>query len=141
MTNIEQLTRELGAALQLAPQYVRFVAADDARQADEALTEQSHQLELVRMQYQNEAQKSGNDAKLEEYAAQFRQLQTILMTQPIMVEYQQAAEELDAMVHRTIAIIGGCANGENPATYEPRAKGSGCGGGGCGGGGCGGGCH
>jgi len=139
MQNLEQLTRELGAALQLQPQYVRFVAADDARQADEALTEQTQQLELVRMQYQHEAQKSGGDAKLEEYAQQYQQLQSTLMSNPIMVEYQQAASELDALVHRTIAIIGGCANGEDPAVYEPRPKGGGCGGG-CGGGGCGGGC-
>ncbi|MCL2195929.1 MAG: YlbF family regulator [Oscillospiraceae bacterium] len=144
MNNLEQLTRELGAALQLAPQYVRFVAADDARAADDSLTEQTQQFELVRMQYQNEAQKGADadDAQLEAYAAQFQQLHTTLMSNPIMAEYQHAAGELDDMVHRTIAIIGGCANGEDPATYEPRPKGGGCGGGGgCGsGGGCGG-CH
>ncbi|MCL2445433.1 MAG: YlbF family regulator [Oscillospiraceae bacterium] len=141
MTNIETLTRELGAALQLAPQYVRYVAANDARQADGALTEQTHELELVRMQYQNEAQK-GNAAapeKMEAYAAQFKQLHTTLMSNAVMLEYQQATSELDELMQRITGILGGCANGEDPATFEPRAKGGGCGGGGCGG--CGGGCH
>lgn len=140
MTNIEQLTRELGAALQLAPQYVRYVAANEARQANEALSDQTHQLELVRMQYQNEAQK-GSDAdagKMEDYAAQFKQLHTALMGNAIMLDYQQATSELDTLVQRITGILGGCANGEDPATFEPRAQGGGCGGG-CGG--CGGGCH
>jgi len=139
MQNLEQLTRELGQALQLQPQYVRYVAANEARQADEILAEQTSQLELVRMQYQHEAQKGSevDAAKMEEYSAQFKQLHTAILGSDIMLEYQQAVGDLDALVQHISGIISGCANGEDPATYEPKARGGGCGGG-CGGGHCGG---
>jgi cell fate (sporulation/competence/biofilm development) regulator YlbF (YheA/YmcA/DUF963 family) len=140
MKNLDTLTRELGAALQLAPEYARFVAAKEANEADQALAEQMKQIELIRMQYQHEAQKGdqADSALMEEYSAQFKQLQTAILGNVVMQEYQAAAGALDAIIQHITGIIAGCAQGEDPVSYVPAAKGCGGCGGGCSGGGCGG---
>jgi len=138
MHNIDQLTRQLGAALQLAPEYARFVAAREANEADQALSEAMREIELVRMQYQHEAQKgdAADQAAMDSYSSQFRALHERIMQSENMREYQTAGKALDAIIQRVTGIIAGCAQGEDPGTFEPEQKG--CGGGGCGGGGCGG---
>jgi len=141
MNQIEQLTRQLSAALQQAPEYARFVAAKAANESDEILANKMREIELVRMQYQHEAQKAANADKnlMDSYGAQFRALHEQVMINPRMQEYQAAGTAMDQIIQRITGIIAGCAQGEDPATYEPEQQG--CGGGGCGGGGCsGGGC-
>ena len=141
MQNIDKLTRELGAAIQLAPQYARFVAAKEANEADDSQNEKMKQVELIRLQYQNEAQKGAeaDEARMESYSDQFRVLHEQIMASERMQEYQTAARAMDELLKRVTGIIAGCAQGQDPATYEPEQ--SGCGGGGCGGksgcGGCG----
>jgi len=137
MQNIEQLTRELGAALQLAPEYARFIAAKEQNEADGVLNDKMKQVELLRMQYQNEAQK-GKDADktvMDGYSEQFRALHEEIMACENMQEYQAAAGGMDKLLQRVTGIIAGCAQGNDPATYEPEQS---CGGGNCGG--CGSGC-
>jgi len=140
MNNIDKLTRELGAALQLAPQYARFVTAKEANEADEGQQEKMKQVELIRMQYQHEAEKGAeaDKAKMDDYGEQFRVLHGEIMASEHMQEYQTAAKAMDELLKRVTGIIAGCAQGQDPATYEPEQQG--CGGGGCGGGsgGCGG---
>ena len=141
MQNIEKLTRELGAAIQLSPQYARFVAAKEANEADESQNEKIKQVELIRMQYQHEAQKGDEADKttMDGYSEQFRVLHEEIMESPRMQEYQTAAKAMDELLKRVTGIIAGCAQGQDPETYEPEQ--AGCGGGGCGGksgcGGCG----
>jgi len=133
MQNIEQLARELGAALQLCPEYVRVVAAKDQNEADEALQVSMQSLGLVRMRYQREAARGddADDAKMSEYEAKFQSIYDEIMANPNMEEYQAASKELDSLARYVTGIIAGCAQGEDPAAYEPKA--AGCGGdcGGC----------
>jgi len=137
MQNIEQLARDLGAALQLCPEYVRMVAAKERNEADEALQEKMQALGLVRMQYQREAAKGeGRDevpdkARMNEYETRFQAIYDEIMANANMAEYQAAAKELDDLVKFVTGIISGCAQGEDPASFEP--KDAGCGGdcGGC----------
>ena len=140
MQNIDKLTRELGAAIQLAPQYARFVAAKEANEADESQNEKMKQVELIRLQYQNEAQKGAeaDKEKMEGYSEEFRVLHGEIMSSERMQEFQTAAKAMDELLKRVTGIIAGCAQGQDPETYEPEQQG--CGGGGCGGGsgGCGG---
>ena len=138
MQNIEQLTRELGAALQLSPAYVRYVAAKEQNEADEGLAELMREIELVRLQYSREAAKgdASDEAAMEAYDARFKELYGAVMANGNMQDYQIAAGAMDKLLQRVTGILAGCAQGEDPATYEPEQ--AGCGGGGCGGGGCGG---
>lgn len=136
MQNIEQLTRDLGAALQLSPAYVRVVAATERNEADEALQEKMQALGLARLRYQHEAAKSENTNKalMNAYEAEFQRVYDEIMENPNMAEYQAAKSDLEALVGRITGIITGCAQGEDPATYKPKS----CCGGDCGGcGGCG----
>ncbi|MDR0531736.1 MAG: YlbF family regulator [Oscillospiraceae bacterium] len=135
MQNIEQMTRTLGAALQLTPEYVRCLAAKEQNDADGALQRRMRELELIRMQYQHEAAKGeqADDARMDEYQARFDELYNSVMQTPCMAEYQAAARELEAVLQRVTGILQGCAQGEDPQTYDPKP--GGCGGncGGCGG--------
>ena len=128
MQDIKQLTRELGAALQLSPAYVRFVAAQEANDADEALGEQLRELELVRMQYRREAAKQDDaDADImEAYNSQFEALYDEIMGSENMKEHNEAANALNALMKWITGILQGCAQGEDPSVYEPEQ--SGCGG-------------
>jgi len=127
MQDIKQLTRELGAALQLSPEYVRFVAAQEANDADEALGEQLRELELVRMQYRIEAAKKDDaDANtMQEYNAQFEALYDQIMSNENMQEHQAAADALNALLKWMTAILQGCAQGQDPAIFEPEQVGCG----------------
>jgi len=135
MQDIQQLTRSLGAALQLSPEYVRFVAAQEANEADEALNERLQALELVRMQYKREAAKK-DDADpdlMEAYNSRFEVVYDQIMGNENMKEYQEAADALNALLKWMTGILQGCAQGEDPSVFEPEQ--AGCGGkcGSCGG--------
>jgi len=137
MNNLDKLTRELAAALQLSPEYARFCAAKEADEADAGLQAQMQQLELLRMQYQNEAQKDSPDqALMQDYSNQFKTAHEGILANENMKEYQAAGGALDGLLKRVTGILAGAAQGEDPWAYEPA---QGCGNGGCGGGGCGGG--
>jgi len=133
MQDIDKLTRELGAALQLTPAYMRWVAAKEYNEADEGLNEMMREIELVRLQYQHEAAKgeAADDAAMEAYDTQFNALYEEIMQNERMQEYQQAAAGMDKLLQRVTGILAGCAQGEDPSSYEPEE--SGCGGncGGC----------
>jgi len=128
MQDIKQLTRSLASALQLTPEYVRFVAAQEVNDADEALGEQLRELELVRMQYRHEAaKKDGADAGLmEAYNSRFEALYDLIMGNENMKEHKEAAEGLNTLLQWMTGVLQGCAQGQDPATYEPEQ--SGCGG-------------
>ena len=127
MQDIKQLTRELGSALQLTPEYVRFVAAQEANDVDEALGAQLRELELVRMQYRHEAAKKDTaDAGLmEAYNSQFEALYDRIMGNEGMQEHQAAAEGLNALLQWMTGILQGCAQGQDPASFEPEQPGCG----------------
>jgi len=128
MQDIKQLTRELGAALHLSPEYVRFVSAREANEADESLNERMRELELVRMQYQHEAAKQDDaDAGLMEmYNSRFEALYGEIMGNSNMMEYREANDALNALLQWMTGLLQGCAQGEDPGIYEPEQ--AGCGG-------------
>jgi len=136
MQDIQSLTRSLGAALQLSPPYVRFVAAREANDADVILSEQLQALELIRMQYRHEAarQDAADAGLVADYNRQFDALYDEIMGNEHMQEYHAAAEGLNALLKWMTAYLQGCAQGEDPAAFEPEQPGcggnksSGCGG-------------
>ena len=127
MQDIKQLTRSLGAALQLSPEYVRFVAAQEANDADDALGEQLRELDLLRMQYRHEAAKKDNaDADImEAYNSRFEALYDLIMGNENMQEHKEAAEGLNALLQWMTGVLQGCAQGQDPNSYEPEQPGCG----------------
>jgi len=125
MQDIKQLTRELGAALQLSPEYVRFVAAQEANDADEALGEQLRELDLVRMQYRVEAAKkeAADAGRMGEYNEKFEALYDLIMDNGNMQEHKEAAEGLNALLQWMTGLLQGCAQGNDPSVFEPEQPG------------------
>ncbi|MDR1465775.1 MAG: YlbF family regulator [Oscillospiraceae bacterium] len=135
MTDLDRLTRELGAATQATPAYAQYIAAKEQNEADDGLNAQMREIEMIRLSYQHEAAKgdAADEAKMDEFDRQFNALYQQVMANPNMQRYREAATALDTLMKRTMGILSGCAAGEDPATFEPAAHS--CGGdcGGCGG--------
>jgi hypothetical protein len=112
---------------------VRFVAAQEANDADAPLTEQLRALDLLRMQYRFEAAKKddADAAIMEDYNRRFDALYEEIMDNEHMKEYHAAAEGLNDLLKWMTGVLQGCAQGEDPAVFEPEQ--AGCGGkcGGC----------
>jgi len=127
MQDIKQLTRALASALQLTPEYVRFVEAQETNDADEALGEQLRELELVRMQYRHEAAKqdAADAGIMETYNTKFEALYDQIMGNENMQEHKEAAEGLNALLQWMTGVLQGCAQGQDPATFEPEQPGCG----------------
>lgn len=127
MQDMKTKVREIGAALQLSPEYVRYVAAQEANEADDALNKQMQALELLRLQYQHEAAKqdAADEDLMEEYDQQFQALYDEIMDNAHMREYRAASEALTGLLKWTSGYLQGCAQGEDPALYDPEQA-SGC---------------
>ena len=86
MTVIE-LTRQLGAAIQQDERYAAYEEARKANEADDALNGLIGKINLVQMNYQNEAAK-GEEASaeaMEGFAKEFEQLYREIMLNGNMV--------------------------------------------------------
>lgn len=130
------LARELGAALQQDERYLKFKAAQEANEKDEALNELIAKLQLLQVSFQHEASKEDKDeTKLQEMDQEFGQLYQQIMGNPNMQAYEASAAEIDNLMKYINAIFTLCLQGEDPATCEPKSAEGSCGGncGSCGG--------
>ena len=123
-----QQTRALGAAIQ---QDSRFVALQIARQnneEDEGLQELIKELNLQRLNLNNEISKEPRDEeKLKAINTAFRAVYDEIMQNPNMQAYEAAKTDMDALVANINGILALCVNGEDPETCTPSGGcGSGC---------------
>lgn len=125
--DIIAMVRALGAALQQDERYLRLVAAEKANDADAVLNDQIAGLQLLQMNFQREsARETPDEAKLNEYDQEFGRQYAQIMQNPNMQAYEQARNEIDALMRYINAILGLCLQGEDPATCEPAPEGGGC---------------
>ena len=127
MDNIEKLTRQLGKAIQLDKRYIDFINARQDNEKDDELNDLLGQVQIIHMNYGREAQK-GDDAdqdKLDEYEKNFNEIFARVKSHPTMVKYENARDELDALMKYVTGILSMCAVGEDPMTCDPTAK-NGC---------------
>lgn len=118
--DIIALTRELGKAIQQDERYIAFQNAKKANEADDELNALIGKLNLVQMGYQNESEKEEPDnAKLEEYDAEFRTVYGDIMLNENMKNYEEKKQDVDDMMNYLINILSLCVNGEDPETCEP----------------------
>ncbi len=112
-------TRELGAVIQQDERYLNFLEARKANEADDELNNLIGKLNLIQMSYQNEASKDEPDeAKIEGYDKEFREVYSVVMKNPNMIAYETAKHEIDEMMNRVMQLLSLCVNGEDPATCE-----------------------
>ncbi len=120
MTVIE-LTRQLGAAIQEDARYKEYEAARKANEADAALNELIAKINILQMNYQNEAAK-GEDAdaaKMESFAKEFEELYREIMLNGNMVKFEAAKAGIDDMMNEIMGILALCVDGQDPATCTP----------------------
>ncbi len=129
MTVIE-LTRQLGAAIQADDRYKAFTEAKKANEADAELNEKIGQINLIQMNYQNEAAKGddADEAKMEQYSVEFEKLYREVMLNGNMVRFEAAKTEIDDMMNEIMGILALCIDGQDPATCKPEEHhcGDGC---------------
>ncbi len=123
MTVIE-LTRQLGAAIQEDARYKEYEAARKANEADDALNELIGKINLIQLNYQNEASK-GEEAdaeKMEAYAKEFEEAYREIMLHGNMVKFEAAKTAVDDMMNEIMGILACCIDGQDPATCTPQQE-------------------
>ena len=122
MTVIE-LTRELGKAIQADPRYKEYNDARIANDADEELQKLIGEFNMGRMQLNREMSKSEKDQdKIAEMNQHIRDIYAQIMSNEHMAVYNDTKAAFDDMMLEIQNIITLCANGEDPATCEPKSN-------------------
>ena len=123
MTVIE-LTRQLGAAIQEDERYKAFEEAKKANEADTALNELIGKINLIQLNYQNEAAKGddADEAKIEEMSKEFEELYREIMLNGNMVKFDAAKSAIDDMMNEIMGILALCIDGQDPATCQPEEE-------------------
>ena len=122
MTVIE-LTRELGKAIQADPRYKEYNDARIANDADEELQKLIGEFNMGRMQLNREMSKTDKDQdKIAEMNQHIRDIYAQIMSNEHMAVYNDTKAAFDDMMLEIQNIITLCANGEDPATCEPKSN-------------------
>lgn len=123
MTVIE-LTRQLGAAIQQDERYKAYEEARKANEADDALNSLIGKINLVQMNYQNEAAKGeeANAETMEGFAKEFEQLYREIMLNGNMVKFEAAKTAVDDMMNEIMGILACCVDGQDPETCTPHQE-------------------
>ena len=135
--DIIELARDLGKKIQEDDRFIAMHVASQQCDADEALQNMIGEFNLKRMAINNEAQKEDrSEETLRTLNDELRAVYAEIMQNPNMAAYNNAKNELDALVQRVTPVITRSADGEDPDTCD-------CDSCGCGGNcsSCGGGCH
>lgn len=135
--DIIELARDLGKKIQEDDRFIAMHVASQQCDADEALQNMIGEFNLKRMAINNEAQKEDrSEETLRTLNDELRAVYAEIMQNPNMAAYNNAKNELDALVQRVTTVITMSADGEDPDTCD-------CDSCGCGGNcfSCGGGCH
>lgn len=118
--DVIKLTRDLGAAIQQDPRYLRFAAAREANEKDPELLDLMGQIQLLQMNYQREAAKEEPDAAaMEAFEKQFNDVYGAFMANAHMQEYEAARHDIDELMNYVMQLLGLCVNGADPAICEP----------------------
>ena len=127
MNDILDLAKEIGFALPEDGRYIRIQMAQAAADEDEALQGMIGEFNLKRIAVNNEATKSEEDKDPERMKVLDQELREVygrIMANANMMAYQQAKEEMDALMRQINTIITLSAQGVNPD--EALESGSGC---------------
>ena len=117
--NIIEMARALGKAIQEDDRYISTQVALQQSDADEELQAMIGDFNLKRMAINNEAQKEDrSEDLLREYNEELREIYTNIMQNPHMNAYNNAKNELDALIQQVTNIITMSADGQDPETCD-----------------------
>ena len=118
--SLETALRELGKEIQADERFAALKAAAAANDADETLQNQMHEMQLLSLQYQQEAEK-GEEAsqdKIKELQNKYQDLYNTVMDGENMKKYSEAAAQMEQMAQYISQMIGLFFDGQDPATCE-----------------------
>ena len=119
--SVIELTRQLGAAIQEDERYQAYNEARKANEADEELNALIGKINLIQLNYQQEAGKGeeADPAKMEAYAKEFEETYREIMLNGNMVKFEAAKTAVDDMMNEIMGILALCVDGQDPATCTP----------------------
>lgn len=118
--SLESALRELGKEIQADQRFEALQAAAKVNDADEALQQQMHEMQLITLKYQQEAEK-GEEAsqdRIAELQKEYQDLYTKVMDGENMKKYSEAAAQMEQMAQYISQMIGLFFDGQDPATCE-----------------------
>lgn len=118
--SLETALRELGKEIQADERFAALKAAAAANDADETLQNQMHEMQLLSLQYQQEAEK-GEEAsqdKIKELQNKYQDLYNAVMDGENMKNYSFAAAEMEQMAQYISQMIGLFFDGQDPETCQ-----------------------
>ena len=118
--SLETALRELGKEIQADERFAALKAAAAANDADETLQNQMHEMQLLSLQYQQEAEK-GEEAsqdKIKELQNKYQDLYNTVMDGENMKNYSLAAAEMEQMAQYISQMIGLFFDGQDPETCQ-----------------------
>ncbi len=118
--SLETALRELGKEIQADERFAALKAAAAANDADETLQNQMHEMQLLSLQYQQEAEK-GEEAsqdKIKELQNKYQDLYNTVMDGENMKNYSLAVAEMEQMAQYISQMIGLFFDGQDPETCQ-----------------------
>ena len=109
--SLETALRELGKEIQADERFAALKAAAAANDADETLQNQMHEMQLLSLQYQQEAE-------IKELQNKYQDLYNTVMDGENMKNYSLAAAEMEQMAQYISQMIGLFFDGQNPETCQ-----------------------
>lgn len=114
--------RELGKALQADEKFKKLEKAQEISEKDEELQSLIGEFNLKKMAVNEELSKSEKETdKIKELDRELKDLYEKVMTNPNMVAFTTAKQEMDAVVGNINTIIVGSLNGEDPDGIDLQA--------------------
>ena len=115
--DIIELARQIGVALQETPQYTAYMEARKANDNDETLQNMIQEFNLTKMQISAASQAENRDTdKIADLTTKLQNLYNDIMSGAHMEAYNEAKQNLDAIIEKVNFIIEMAANGEDPLT-------------------------
>ena len=117
MENIKALAEQLGSAIKNSGEYKEYEKAKEAYDSDETLQELIKEFNLRKMAVMQQMQsKTKDDRKLSELQDQMRQAYNDVTANPVMAEYNEAKDKLEAVVNEVYEIINYYVTGQEPGS-------------------------
>ncbi len=128
MMDAIELFKQAGVALQGEPRCQALQAAREANDADEGLQEKIGAFNLVRLDLSNEMEKdTRDDARVKALNERINELYTDIMTNPSMLAYNEAKQNIKGLVDYIHAIVAAAVDGDDPMAVQEPVQNTGCG--------------
>lgn len=127
--DIITMAREMGKEIQKDDRYLNWQIARQNSDSDEELQNLIGEFNLKRMAINNEVSKEDrNEENVKKLNDELRHVYAQIMQNPNMTAYNEAKNQIDALLQRISAIITQSAEGEDPETadYEEHSCGGEC---------------